>query len=120
MKKSSSNNKRRLMKKEEKIREEIEKTLAFLDKKESLPANPFFYTRLRQRLDEKSGRKFTFSGTLKPAFFILLLILNLTTVIWHLDLNEPAVSNNDKVDLTDFLKTDFNLDSDLAENLIFE
>ena len=108
------------MKKEEKIREEIEKTLAFLDKKESLPPNPFFYTRIRQRLDEKSRRKFTFSGTLKYSFLILLLILNLTTVIWHLDLNETAVSTNDKVDLTDFLKTDFNLDNDLSEIFIFE
>jgi hypothetical protein len=108
------------MKKEEKIREEIEKTLAFLDKKESLPPNPFFYTRIRQRLDEKSRRKFTFSGTLKYSLLILLLILNLTTVIWHLDLNETAVSTNDKVDLTDFLKTDFNLDNDLSEIFIFE
>ncbi len=41
------------MNKQEKIQNEIDKTLGMFEKKESLPPNPYFYTRVQQRLNEK-------------------------------------------------------------------
>ena len=106
--------------KKEKVQIEIDKTLGLLDQKESLPPNPYFYTRIKQRLDEKKRKKFSFSNSLKPALFTLLLILNLTTVIWYTSSEELIDLTESEIALVDVLKSDLNLENDLSENLIFE
>ncbi|MDX1699102.1 MAG: hypothetical protein R3250_00725 [Melioribacteraceae bacterium] len=104
----------------EKIQNEIDKTLGLLDQKESLPPNPYFYTRIMQRLDEKKRKEFSFSNILKPALFTLLLVLNLTTIVWYTSPEELTDQTESEIALVDVLKSDLNLDNDLSENLIFE
>ena len=108
------------MSKQEKIQNEIDKTLGLFDKKESLPPNPYFYTRVKQRINEKPKKEFTLSAVLKPAFFTVLVALNLTTAIWYTS-SDSIISNTETdLELVDILKTDFNLESDQTENLLFE
>ncbi len=108
------------MNKQNKIKNEIDKTLDLFDKKESLPPNPYFYTRVKQRLNEKSKKKFSVFSVLKPAFFTILIALNVTTAIWYTNSDSLTISTRTDLELADILKSDLNLESDLTENLIFE
>lgn len=108
------------MNKQEKIQYEIDKTLGLLEQKEELQPNPYFYTRVQQKLNEKSKKNFSIFSILKPAFFTALIALNLTTAIWYTSSNALTVSSKMDVELVDILKSDFNLDSAQSESLIFE
>ena len=108
------------MNKKEKIQSEIDRTLDLFDQKESLPPNPYFYTRVKQRLNEKSRKEFSFSAVLKPAFFTALVALNLTTAVWYTSSESLTSQTNTNIVLADILKSDFNLESKQTENLIFE
>jgi len=108
------------MNKKETIQNEIDKTLGLFDEKESLPPNPYFYTRVQQRINEKSRKEFSIFGLLKPAFFTALIALNLTTAIWYTSSDGLIDQTDTNVELADILKTDFNLDNDQTENLLFE
>lgn len=108
------------MSKQEKIQKEIDKTLGLFDKKESLKPNPYFYTRVQQRINEKPKKEFSLSAILKPAFFTVLVTLNLTTAIWYTSSDGIISSSETEIELVDILKTDFNLESDQTENLLFE
>ena len=68
----------------------------------------------------KSKKEFSISGVLKPAFFTLLLALNLTTAIWYTSSIDSTNETETDSELVDLLKSDFNLDSDNNESLIFE
>ena len=108
------------MNKQENIQNEVDKTLSLFEKKELLPPNPYFYTRVHQRLNEKSQKQFSISGILKPAFIIALVALNLTTAIWYTS-SDSAVNNSEtNLELVDILKSDFNLESEQTENLILK
>lgn len=108
------------MNKKENIQNEVDKTLGLFDKKESLPPNPYFYTRVQQRINEKSRKEFSIFGILKPAFFTALIALNLTTAIWYTSSDSLTNQTDTNVELADILKSDFNLDSEQTENLLFE
>lgn len=108
------------MDKQDKIEKEIDKTLAMFEKKESLTPNPYFYTRVKQRLDDRKKKRFTISDILKPAFFTLLIILNLTTAIWYTSSDSSIIISDSDLELVDILKSDFNLENDQTENLLFE
>ena len=106
------------MNKQEKIQNEIDKTFGLFEKKESLTPNPYFYTHVQQRLNEKSRKEFSISGILKPVLFTALIALNLTTAIWYT--SSDNLTNSTEIELADILRSDFNLDNDLSENLLFE
>lgn len=108
------------MNKQEKIENEIDKTLGLFDKEESLPPNPYFYTRVKQRLNEKSKKEFSIFGVLKPVFFTALVALNLTTAIWYTSADAITSNIGSDLELVDILKNDFNLDTNQSDNLIFE
>lgn len=108
------------MNKQEKIQNEIDMTLGLFDKEESLPPNPYFYTRIKQRLNEKSKKEFSIFGVLKPAFFTALVALNLTTAIWYTSADAITSNSGADLELVDILKSDFNLEKSQTENLIFE
>ena len=108
------------MNKEEKIQNQIDKTLSLFDKKESLPPNPYFYTRVKQRLNEKTKKEFSIFSVLKPAFFTALIALNLTTAIWYTSSDGSIISSDKDMELVDILKSDFNLESDQTGKLLFE
>ena len=108
------------MNKQEKVQNEIDKTLGLFDKKESLKPNPYFYTRVQQRLKERSKKEFSIFSVLKPAFFTALIALNLTTAIWYTSSESLTTNTETDLELVDILKSDFNLESDQTESLIFE
>jgi hypothetical protein len=108
------------MNKKEKIQNEIDKTLGMFEKKESLPPNPYFYTRVQQRLNEKTKKEFSIFNVLKPAFFTALIALNLTTAIWYTSSDSSVISIETDLELVDILKSDLNLESDQTQSLIFE
>ncbi len=105
---------------QEKIQNEIDKTLGMFEKKESLPPNPYFYTRVQQRLNEKTKKEFSIFSVLKPALFTALIAINLTTAVWYTSSDSSVVSTDKELELVDVFKSDFNLESDQTENLIFE
>ena len=108
------------MNKQEKIKDEIDKTLDLFDKRESLPPNPYFFTRVQQRLNEKTKKEFSVFSVLKPAFFTVLIALNLTTAIWYTTSDGSVISTETDLELVDILKSDFNLESDQTGKLLFE
>jgi len=108
------------MDKKEKIQNEIDKTLGLFEQHELLPPNPYFYTRVQQRLREASKKEFSFSTILKPAFFTALIALNLTTAIWYTSTDDLINRSETDTELADILKNDFNLDGDQTESTIFE
>lgn len=108
------------MNKKERIEREIDKTLEMFDKKDTLKPNPYFYTRVKQRIEEKSKPNFSIAGILKPAFFTLLFVVNLTTVVWYTSNDSINTDNQTNYSLTNILKSDFNLESSSSEILLFE
>lgn len=75
------------MNKEDRIEQEIAKTLACLDNIENIEAGPYFYSRLRAKLEtpveprEHWYRRLFGMQLLRPAFLILLVVVNLITAV---------------------------------------
>ena len=109
------------MNKTENIDQEIQKTLDLLEQPETLPPNPFFYTRVKQRLDEETRprRKSIVAVVLKPALMTLLLAMNVGTAIWYLsgttgtasETVAEATSSQPRQELIQLLVNDFQLNS---------
>jgi hypothetical protein len=75
--------------KEDRIRDEVEKTLSVFDRIKNIEGNPFMYTRLKAEIDSRSGvkKKSVFAPGLKAVPILLLLVLfsvNLVSVIHYL------------------------------------
>ena len=74
-----------IMRREMNINDEVEKTLQALDGVERMEANPYFYTRLNQRIqDEKtetSRPPLIFSKLWQPALLAVLVIFNVYTFV---------------------------------------
>jgi hypothetical protein len=79
------------MDKQKRVQEEVEKTMSLLDRMQNLEAGPYFYTRVQARLRSKEREEKTklpgfFSArVLKPAFLVLLLMINLISVFFFLE-----------------------------------
>ncbi|MBI9072637.1 MAG: hypothetical protein JEY94_13625 [Melioribacteraceae bacterium] len=97
------------MNKKNTIEEEIQKTLAQFDNAERLPSNPYFYTRVKQRIDERKKTHRTFFAVLKPATLALLLLINVSTVTWYLN-GSTTTSVDTKSELAEILSGDLNLE----------
>lgn len=105
------------MNKKEKIEEEVKKTLGMLDQKESLPPNPYFYTRVQQRIKANSENNSTVWRYLKPALLIILLLINVSTFIWYYNSSEDYYATENQQKLIEYLSYDFNLN--VNQNNIF-
>ena len=85
------------MSKDKRILEEVEKTLASMDRLEKLEAGPYFYTRIEGRLREASRKRIPLMEkigglVLKPAALTLIIVFNvLVTVMTLQGLDEPAI-----------------------------
>ncbi len=72
-----------------KIEEEVEKTLQALDDHQPIEANPYFMTRLMQRIENEKAEaeaeaeaaklNFKWSKVWQPALFAMLIVVNLFT-----------------------------------------
>jgi hypothetical protein len=105
------------MNKKEKIEEEIRKTLTVFDQKESLPPNPYFYTRVQQRIKENSENNSIVWGYLKPAFLTILLLINMATFIWYFNTTGSYSAAEKQQELIEYLSSDLNLNTN--QNNIF-
>ncbi len=108
------------MNKKEKIEEEIRKTLDVFEQKESLPPNPYFYTRVQQRIRERSGSKFTVVGFLKPVLLTILLLINVGTFIWYFNSSEDYHATESRQELIEILSSDLNLNTNQSNILLAE
>ncbi|MFT4735146.1 MAG: hypothetical protein ACI9DJ_000165 [Algoriphagus sp.] len=83
---------------ENRLNEEVQKTLTSLENVKAASAPDFFYTRLKIRMEnELSKQKSSFSWILKPAFVVpalaLVLAINVVTVRQFLKSDNAEVSS---------------------------
>ena len=108
------------MNKKEKIEQEIQKTLDLFDSAEKLPRNPYFYTRLQARLDERRRKRSIYSAILKPALLTVLVVVNLGTAFWYMSGGEQQYQTDSREELIDILAGDLNLDNQESDLFIIE
>lgn len=77
------------MNKEDRIRDEVEKTLSVLDRIKNIDGNPFMYTRIKAELESRIEirRKPVFGFGLKVLPVILFIVLfsaNIVSVVYYL------------------------------------
>lgn len=99
------------MNKKDYIDQEVSKTMELLDNQHEIPPNPFFYTRVKARLDKKYKKRNVFSAILKPALFTLLFAINLGTGAWYLSGDQEETQIESRKELIETLSGDLNLDS---------
>lgn len=108
------------MKRNEKIRQEILKTMDQFNAPERLEPDPYFYTRLQAELREKRHKKSVFYTALRVAFYSVLLVLNVGTTAWYLNLNDGDYQDNTRRELSEILATDLILNSEDNSIFLFE
>ena len=108
------------MNKKEKIEEEVRKTLNVFELKESLPSNPYFYTRIQQRIKEKTENNSTSLGFLKPALLVCLLLINVGTFIWYFNSSEDYYVTETRQELIEILSSDLNLKTNQSNIFLSE
>lgn len=86
------------MDKETRINEEVDKTMGILDNVKILKGNPFFYTRLKARLEGVTGiqpgpEKRLFIA-LRPIGLILLLLLNIFTAVYIVNEKQTTTASS--------------------------
>jgi len=80
--------------------EEMKKTFAILQSEKSLAVNPFFYTRLKARIENRAAKQNeilknpVWARILQPAFFSVLLIAGIYTGI---KIGQPAVNKTELI-----------------------
>ena len=108
------------MKREEKINNEIEKTLKQFENSEVLDPNPYLYTRIQQTIIDRKKPKNYFGTFLKPALFSILFVFNIITMFWYMNSTEDYLVDDSNQCLVEILSSDFNLDNDQSDILIVE
>lgn len=101
------------MSRKKRIEQEVEKTIQCFESAEKLEDNPFFYTRVKARIEsrKKQSRKnlWQFSwGILKPAFFVLIVVINIVTVTIYFTSKQSQT--NDQEQLLQAFAQEFTLD----------
>lgn len=97
------------MNKKERVEIEINKTLELLETTERLSHNPLFFSRLQERLREKTKVN-VFSLVFRPILLTCLLALNIITVIAYMSTDESADQTLNEQDPITIFASDFNLD----------
>ena len=112
------------MNKKEKIEYEVQKTLECFDQPEQLKSNPFFYTRVKARIEELEnyGRKPESSkfvwGILKPALLFSFVAINIITAT--LFFKNPDDTSTSREQIINAFAKEFTLDSEQYNpNLLF-
>lgn len=89
------------MKEQRKISEEVSKTLSLLDNLPVVEENPFFFTRIKERLDTHNYNNKSESNKiinfLKPVFIAVLFFVNIYTVIIMLSNTNNSTSREQYV-----------------------
>ena len=99
------------MNKKATIEQQINKTLEQFEQADALPPNPYFYTRVQARLDEKREQRHLFGAILKPALLTVLLAVNLSTAIWYMGSLGQTDQTDGRQELIELLTGDSNQDN---------
>ncbi len=105
------------MNKKEQIENEIEKTLQLFENAERLEPDPHFVTRVEAVIREEENEKFVFSLFLKPAFYIVLFLLNFTSAYFYLTDGNNSIETSTNSELVEVFTNDFNI-SNSSLNLL--
>lgn len=108
------------MKKNEKIEQEIRKTLDQFDHAEQLPPNPYFYTRVQARLEEKHRQQSVLPVFLRVAFLTVLFAINFVTGVWYLGGIDQTYQTDTRQELAGILAADLKLDTEEGSIFLFE
>lgn len=90
------------------IEEEIKRTMDLLDENESIPSNPYFYTRVKQRIEDENATNQKYFAWLKPATLFLLLLINISTITWYIN-SGSEIQSESQDGLANILYDDLNL-----------
>jgi hypothetical protein len=86
-----------MMKNDQRILEEVERTLQALDNLPRLEPNPYLFTRIQARLASRSDNsKFGFLRTpkIKPIALAVVVLLNIATVLYALGADDELTSRD--------------------------
>ncbi len=103
------------MNKENKIDQEVQKTLALLEKSKPLKADAHFYTRLKARMDREANKHPEFLNihfgwkALAPVLIIIMIAANVYTASVFLKTQDDAKAQ--KTELISLFAADWTLDS---------
>ena len=99
------------MKHNDKIEHQTNETMKMLDEKTSVPADPFFKTRLLARLNSRyaviAKKQQPFAAFIKPALLAVLLSANLTTAYFTV---VNRLVQNPREELMRFMADEYALD----------
>ncbi len=96
------------MDRQKRIEKEINKTLDAFNLAEKLPHNPYFFSRLQARMEDKPKEKMVFA-TLRPVLLASLLIVNIVTAISYLSSTDIVTQITSEQDPYEIFASDFNL-----------
>jgi hypothetical protein len=91
------------MTRKEKIKQEVQKTLDFFNQAERINSDPFFYTRLKARIEELDTQPRQLQGwkivwsILKPALIVCIVALNIMTATMFLKNQTQGYSNREQL-----------------------
>ncbi len=83
------------MNKEDKIREEVEKTLNAFDQIKNLEENPYLFTRIQSEIESIKTKEKSYSlkgEFLRPVILFLILIMNVFTAIFFFNSESETTS----------------------------
>ena len=108
------------MEHEQKIVREVKKTLELLEQTERLKPNPFFFTRVQARIQEKKKEPAWqgLPGILKPVLLAILLAMNIFTAVYFLSTNKVKTSSNVRSELKSEFAQEFRLQTTTNEFFI--
>ena len=95
------------MDRQERIKQEIDKTLKAFDLEEKMPHNPYFFAQLQTRMEEKPRERWGFA-TLRPVLLASLLVLNVITAISYFSTSDLVQSTTEQ-DPYELFAIDFNV-----------
>ncbi len=104
---------------------EMNKTLAIIESEKNPALNPFFYTRVKARLENQSAEKMMVQRTpafvriLQPAFFSILLLAGIYTGI---RIGQPVKVNSDAINYTENEMIPYlnEMEAEAIENFLME
>lgn len=99
------------MEREQKIAQEVEKTLELLEHAEKLKPNPFFYTRVQARIQETEKKPAWqwLPGILKPVFLAILLTVNIITAVYFMSADKLQTTSSVRSELKSEFAQEFGL-----------
>jgi hypothetical protein len=104
----------------ERIEKLIQKTLEQFEQPETLPPNPYLYTRIRQRLEERRDTRGMVAANFKLALLAVLVVLNIVVAYRHYTSIERYTQTETRRELIEVLAGDLNQDSDHTHTSIIE